>query len=68
LRVCLIASRLAVNPIFLRHPPRTKKIITSQIDHAFANYDGLGRQILKKRPHPFVPNTLARTPIWQVAL
>jgi hypothetical protein len=46
--VCLTASRPAVNRIFVRHPPRTEKIITRQIDHAFAHHDGLGLPILEE--------------------
>jgi hypothetical protein len=53
--VCLTASRPAVNRIFVRHPPRTEKIITRQIDHAFAHHDGLGLPILEECFRSFFP-------------
>jgi hypothetical protein len=53
--LCLTPSRPAVNRILVRHPPRTEKIVPRQIDHPFANQDGLGLRILEECPRSFFP-------------
>jgi hypothetical protein len=68
MRVCLIASRPAINRTFVQHPPRTKKIITRRIDHALANHDRLRRSILQGCSRPFFPNTLGCMPICYAAM
>jgi hypothetical protein len=53
--LCPTASRPAVNRIFVWHPARTEKIITRQIDHAFADHDGLGLPIPEECFHSLFP-------------